>query len=192
MTTTATPELVDIAPAVGLAITGTGAPGGESDLAQPPHLAEHSFEYSTKVLYAVAGQVIGIAAGHGVGVPMPPLEGFWWVEDDRPPFEVPREEWHWRLFLPMPDTVDPAWVEQAKDRAPRSAARVALITVHEGGSVQVTHHGPYADEPRTLAAMDAFMRSEGLARRGLHHEIYLTDFRTTPPEQTRTMLHPRR
>lgn len=173
---TSTLELVDIGPATGLAVTGTGAPGGKSHMD------------STKVLYLVAGQVIGIAAQHGVDVPMPPLEGFWWVEDDRPPFEVPREEWHWRLFLPMPDGIDPAWVEQARDRAPRAAARVALVTVHEGSCVQAIHQGPYANEPLTLATMDEFMRAEGLARRGLHHEIYLTDFQTTPPEQARTML----
>jgi hypothetical protein len=173
---TSTLELVDIGPAVGLAVTGTGAPGGATHLD------------STKVLYQVAGQVIALAAEHGVDVPMPPLEGFWWVEDDRPPFEVPREGWHWRLFLRMPDGIDPAWVERARDRAPRAAARVALVTVHEGSCVQMIHDGPYADEPRTLAMMDAFMSESGLARRGLHHEIYLTDFATTPPEQARTVL----
>jgi len=171
-----TPELVDIDTVTGLSVTGVGAPGEESHVD------------NTKVLYQVAGAVIALAAEQGVPVSMPPLEGFWWVEDDRPPFEVPRQEWHWRLFLRMPDGIDPAWVEQARDRAPRLAARVALTTVHEGRCVQATHHGPYADEPRTLSTMDKFMAEAGLVRRGLHHEIYLTDFQVTPPELATTIL----
>ena len=36
--------------------------------------------------------------------------------------------------------------------------------------------------------MDGFLRSAGLAYAGLHHEIYLTDLTTTPPEHARTIL----
>jgi hypothetical protein len=79
----------------------------------------------------------------------------------------------------MPDILDPAWVEPG---------RVALVTVHEGRCVQAIHHGPYADEPRTLSTMDKLMAESGLVRRGLHHEIYLTDFRNTPPAQAKTIL----
>lgn len=168
-----TPELVELGSALGLAVSGRGAPGGKS------------YVDSVGALYAMAGQVLGAAP--------PPLEGRWWVEDDRPPFEVPREEWCWHLFLRVPDDLDPARVDQARARALaggalRAVNRVQLVTWHTGQCVQVTHHGPYADEPRTLATMDGFMREAGLVHAGPHHEIYLTDVNATPPELARTIL----
>ena len=109
------PELVELGTAVGLGVHGRGASGGPS------------YVDSTGALYAVAGQILGLAAQHGRPIPMPPLEGRWWVEEDRTLFEVPREEWCWHLFLRMPDDLDPAWVNQARERAlAGGAARVVI------------------------------------------------------------------
>ncbi|HEV2781014.1 MAG TPA: GyrI-like domain-containing protein [Actinophytocola sp.] len=164
-----TPEPVELGSAVGLSVTGRGEPGGAS------------YVDSVRALYAVAGQL----------GPPAPLEGRWWVEVDRPPFEVPREQWCWHLFLRVPEDIDPGAMEQARRRALAGAGptvnRVQLVTWHEGRCVQVMHHGPYADEPRTLATMDGFMRSAGLVHAGMHHEIYLTDV-NGPPAQARTIL----
>ncbi|HET9137774.1 GyrI-like domain-containing protein [Actinophytocola sp.] len=180
------PEQTEFGPVTGLSVTGSGEPGGTAYVA------------ALTALYAVAGQVLGLAAEHGrpmpdAWCPLPPLEGRWWVEDDRPALEVPRADWHWHLFLRLPDTADPAWAHQARERAlgagaPRTVARVQLVTVPGGRCVQAMHRGAFADEPRTLAAMDAFMTSAGLVRDGLHHEIYLTDPGHTPPEHARTIL----
>lgn len=168
-----TPELVELGSAAGLSVTGQGEPGGES------------YADSLAALYAMAGPLVAQA--------MPPLEGRWWVEEDRPPFEVPRQRWRWHLFLRMPDGLDPAGVEHTRARAlaggaPRSVNRVQLVNWHAGRCVQVMHHGSFADEPRTLAAMDGFLRSAGLTYAGQHHEIYLTDPGRTPPERARTIL----
>ncbi|MGJ6967401.1 hypothetical protein ACSDR0_36335 [Streptosporangium sp. G11] len=64
-------------------------------------------------------------------------------------------------------------------------ARVRLVTFTEG-----LRRGPYAEEPRTLARLDARMRDTGLVTftDGPHREIYLPDVRETDPERTRTML----
>jgi hypothetical protein len=40
---------------------------------------------SCQALYAVAGQVLALAAQAGAGFSMPVLEGRWWVEDERSP-----------------------------------------------------------------------------------------------------------
>jgi hypothetical protein len=173
------PELVEYGPVRGLGVTGQGAPGGPT------------YSESAGALYAVAEQLLRIAAQAGAGFPMPPLEGRWWVEDDRPPLEVPREEWRWHLFLRLPDTVEPSWVDQAREAALETvlaAPRVQLVTFAEGRCVQTLHAGPYADEPRTLGEMDRLMEREGLARNGLHHEIYLSDVHETDPERMRTIL----
>ncbi|MEV0660210.1 GyrI-like domain-containing protein [Actinomadura luteofluorescens] len=58
----------------------------------------------------------------------------------------------------------------------------------DGRCVQVLHRGPYADEPASLARMDALMEAEGLVRHGLHHEVYLSDPREEDPAKTRTTL----
>jgi hypothetical protein len=178
-TAAGSPELVEYGPVRGLGVTGQGAPGGPT------------YAGSAGALYAVAGQLLGIAAQAAAGFPMPPLEGRWWVEDDRPPLEVPREQWRWHLFLRLPDAVEPFWVDRAREAAlltERAAPRVQLVTFAEGRCVQALHAGPYADEPRTLGEMDRLMQREGLARHGLHHEIYLSDVRETDPERMRTIL----
>ncbi|MCG5219463.1 GyrI-like domain-containing protein [Streptosporangium soli] len=174
------PEEVEFGPVRGLSITGQGEPAG------PVHLT------SIAALYGVAGSLLGIAAGHGRMFEMPYLEGRWWVEDERPPFDVPREEWWWHLFLRLPDSAEAVWADEAREAAEHpAAARVQLVTFTEGLCVQALHSGPYAEEPKTLALMDAHMRDAGLVLNGLHHEIYLSDLRETDPEKMRTILrHP--
>ncbi|MGP8299978.1 GyrI-like domain-containing protein [Streptomyces inhibens] len=165
------PELAEFGPVRGLGVTGQGAPdGGE---------------------YGVCAQALYVVAG---ALPVPhaaPLEGRWWVEDPRPPLDVPRARWRWHLFLRLPDDLDPALADRAREAARPSGAavdRVQLVTFTEGRCVQMTHHGAYADEPASLARMDAYMAELGLVRAGLHHEIYLSDVRESDPARMRTIL----
>jgi hypothetical protein len=66
--------------------------------------------------------------------------------------------------------------------------RLRLERFREGLSIQIMHVGPYADEPATLAKMDAFAKEHGYVLTGRHHEIYLGDPRTARPENLRTVL----
>jgi hypothetical protein len=50
------------------------------------------------------------------------------------------------------------------------------------------HIGPYNQENKTIDQMLAFVKREGLACRGKHHEIYLSDPRRVPPDRLRTIL----
>src|SRR5688500_14656057 len=99
------PELVDFGPVHVLSVSGQGEPGGAV------------YGVSVQALYAVAGPLLGIAGGAGRGFPMPLLEGRWWVEAEGPPLEVPRTEWWWHLALRLPDDVEPAWIDQARETA---------------------------------------------------------------------------
>ncbi|WP_051467246.1 GyrI-like domain-containing protein [Actinomadura oligospora] len=150
------PELVELDAVRGLSVSGLGDPEG------PEYAA------AIEAVYAVAG---------AMGTPGAPLEARWWVEDERPPLEVPRAEWRWHLFLKASGEITAEQVERGRDAVrPKvaAAARVQLAEFAEGLSVQVLHHGGYADEPATLARMDAFMAERNLVPRGLHHEIYLS------------------
>jgi hypothetical protein len=162
------PELVEHGAVSGLAVTGFGEPGGVA------------YGESVAALYAVMG---------ALGAPMVPLEGRWWVEDERSPFDVPRDEWRWHLFLRLPDettSIDRAR-EEARSGVP-AAARVQHVTFTDGLCVQMLHHGAYSEEPTSLARMDALMDDKGLVTNGLHHEIYLSDPRETDPEKMHTIL----
>jgi hypothetical protein len=76
---------------------------------------------------------------------------------------------------------------QARGKAPE-AAQVKLETLREGRCVQMLHLGPYSDEPRTVAQMKAFAKAQGLALKGPHHEIYVSDPRRVAAEKLKTIL----
>jgi hypothetical protein len=57
------------------------------------------------------------------------------------------------------------------------------------------HLGSYDDEPATVALMDNYVEENGYANdlsdTRLHHEIYLSDPRKSPPEKWKTVIrHP--
>ena len=57
------------------------------------------------------------------------------------------------------------------------------------------HIGPYDDEPKSVALMDAFIQAQGyendFSHTRLHHEIYLSDARKVAPEKRKTVIrHP--
>jgi hypothetical protein len=179
-TASTTPELVQIGPVQVLGLEGRGEPGGTAHLE------------AIKVLYAVADGVRVLAAGSTTEFRIPPLEGLWWVEDDRPPLEVPREEWRWHLLLRIPETVEVDWVEHARETAGDKAGHAQLIRLSEGLCIQALHRGPYETEPETIARIDALMEEQKLTINGRHHEIYLTPVtEQPPPERIETILrHP--
>jgi hypothetical protein len=163
------PELVEHGPVRGLSVSGVGAPGG------PEHVT------ATQAIYQVAPRLLGEE--------LPPLEGRWWVEDDRPPLTVPRERWRWHLFLRLPEPVEAARVDEAREAAgTKIASRIQLAEFAEGSCVQVMHHGAFADEPRTLGRMAEFITAHGLEPNGLHHELYLTGLAENGGTGQRTIL----
>jgi len=182
------PVLVDAGPARYLAIEGHGEPGSEM--------------FATRVgaLYGVAFTIKMTRKLAGLGdYKVCHLEGLWWADKDGVDFlDVPRREWQWKLLIRTPDFVTAGDLRRAKEtlrdrgKAPE-AAEVKLARISEGRCVQMLHIGPYDAERETIAMMDAFAEEQGLVRKGLHHEIYLSDPRRVPPERLRTILrHPAR
>lgn len=122
-----------------------------------------------------------------------PLEGLWWADDMSRFATERREEWRWTMLIAQPPVVTPERVTEAtaaavrKGKAP-AAEGLRLEVLDEGDSVQVMHHGPYADEGPTIAALHTFIADADLVLRGKHHEVYLSDPRRAAPEKMRTII----
>jgi hypothetical protein len=183
------PELLNIGPAHYIAMTGKGDPSGAT------------FKSHIETLYPVAYAIKFASKASGKDFVVAKLEGLWWYDEtvyknirsSETPVNVPRSEWQYRLMIRMPGWIDAATVEQAKQlvkykKPELDVSYIEFFTLEEGLCVQCLHAGAYDREPETLKLMHDFMSDHGLDRNGLHHEIYLSDFRKTSPEKLRTIL----
>ena len=183
------PELLTIEQASFLSITGKGDPSGQ-DYADKLE-ALYSVAYTVKFRYKALDKDFVVAK----------LEGLWSFDTDRyqgftmdeAPLKIPRSEWNYRMLIRMPDFVTREQLEQAIDTVVSKkqiglAAHVEFYEMEEGKVVQMLHVGPFSDEPETLKQIQAFCEEHQLSKNGLHHEIYLSDFRKTPPEKLKTIL----
>ena len=183
------PELVDIAPAHFLSITGQGDPSGSE------------FATNIQALYTTAYTIKFNSKADGCDFKVPKLEGLWWYDETQfpnialadSPGKVPRSAWKYRLLLRMPDFVGKREIARGIQAAfvkqpSLPTENLEYFAMAEGTSVQMLHMGPFATELSTLIQIQEFMQTTRLVRNGLHHEIYLSDFRRTAPEKLRTIL----
>ena len=183
------PELIEIEPAQFLSISGKGDPSGQS------------FADNIGALYATAYTVKFICKDMGLDFVVAKLEGLWSFDEEKykglsitdASSKVPRSEWIYRIMIRMPEYVTPEQVATAVQNVVTKkqillAKEIELYKMSEGKSVQMLHVGPFSAEPETLEQMREFMTTRGLQRNGLHHEIYLSDFRKTAPDKLKTIL----
>ncbi|MBO9631813.1 MAG: GyrI-like domain-containing protein [Chitinophagaceae bacterium] len=188
-TARALPQLVDIEAAHFISITGKGDPSGEA------------FAASIQALYTAAYGIKFSYKDLGKDFVVSKLEGLWQFDAEKykgigmseAPAKIPRSEWEYRLLIRMPDFVERKIVEKAipgiadkKELA--DVKKVEWFDMNEGKCIQLLHVGPYSTEPESLAKIAAFSAEHGLQQNGLHHEIYLSDFRKTAPEKLKTIL----
>lgn len=185
----AKPELVEIEAAQFISITGKGDPSGDA------------FAASIQALYTAAYGIKFFYKEQGKDFVVSKLEGLWQFDLEKykgigmadAPAKIPRSEWEYRLLIRMPDFVSKQVVVKSlpeisikKENA--QVKQVEWYEMKEGKSVQMLHVGPFSTEPESLALMAQFMAEKGLAHNGLHHEIYLSDFRKTPDSKLKTIL----
>lgn len=175
------PEIVEFSEIPFLIIEGKGEPAGEV------------FTKAVEALYPLAYGVKNICKKQGKDFGVPKLEGLWWVDSDKPWYEVPREEWRWKLLIRMPDFVTSEIVEKAREEVFKKKGtelikEIKFEKIKEGKCVQILHIGPYLTEPESLAKMRKLMEQKNLIENGLHHEIYLSDPRKVAPEKMMTVL----
>ena len=188
------PELVTVPAANYIAVRGKG----------DPNEADGAYQRAIGVLYAVA-YTLKMSGRNGRAIEgffdyvVPPLEGFWRQDGVDGVDYTDKSGFYWTSVIRLPEFVtreDFAWaVETAAKKKKLDCSGAEFLTIEEGLCVQMLHVGSYDDEPAAVAAMDAFLKENGyvndFGETRLHHEIYLSDPRKTPPEKRRTVIrHP--
>ena len=192
----ARPVLIDVPEMTFLQVEGEGNPN-----TAPAYQAAIEALYGLSFTIKMSRKSGQAPAGYFEYV-IPPLEGFWWMEDEdgrqvEPDFQR-KERFHWISMIRQPEFVTDevlAWAKailrrKKTDLAALDGAR--LVTLREGLCCQMLHKGPYDDEPAAMAVMKAFMEEKGVTEDfesgRLHHEIYLSDPRRCKAENMRTVL----
>lgn len=122
-----------------------------------------------------------------------PLEGLWWIDGEATVDIDNKDNWSWTAMIMQPpfvtkDIIDESREDVKKKKNLNNLENVRLCELIEGLSVQIMHIGPYALEKPSIDKMYAFMKEEGLAFAGKHHEIYLSDPHKSAPEKLKTIL----
>ena len=137
----AKPELVDVPAMSFAAVAGSGDPNEEGGHYQRALGMLYAFSYTVKMSKKGTWQPEGY-----FDYVVPPLEGLWWAGAG---------------------AFDGASIADAKKKPELAealdAGELRLVRFAEGPCVQMLHVGPYDTEPETIAALSAFVASEGLA-----------------------------
>ncbi|OXA98093.1 hypothetical protein B0A75_15620 [Flavobacterium oncorhynchi] len=183
------PEILHIEKTNYISITGKGDPSGK--------------EFSEKIqaLYGTAYILKFMLKAVNNDFVVPKLEALWSFDTekyaaismDEAPLKIPRSEWNYRIMIRMPDFVSNKQIEDAIIIAVNKkqidlAKFIEFHEMAEGKVIQILHIGPFEDEPQTLKKIQKFSIENNLQQNGLHHEIYLSDFRKTAPEKLKTLL----
>jgi len=175
------PQMVEFSEIPYLTIEGRGEPAGKT------------FTEAVQVLCPFAYGIKGLCKKSGKDFAVAKLEGLWWVKSNKPALEVPRQEWYWKLLIRLPDFVtqeitEKAGAEVMKKKKVGLLKDIKFEKMTEGKCFQVLHIGPYATEQETIAEMRKVIEENNFIDNGLHHEIYLSDPRKTPPQKMKTIL----
>lgn len=188
------PEIVTVPSANYIAVRGKGDPNEAGGAYQQAIGVLYAVAYTLKMSDKTDYKIEGFFA-----YVVPPLEGFWWQADGSEMDYSDKSKFHWISALRLPEFVtreDFAWATQtAAKKKKLNCSAAEFLTVDEGLCVQMLHLGPFDDEPKTVARMDAYLLENGyvndLGGDRTHHEIYLSDARKVAPEKWKTVLrHP--
>lgn len=188
------PEIVTVPKANYIAVRGQGDPNEEGGAYKQAIGVLYSVAYTLKMSYKTDYRIKGFFE-----YVVPPLEGFWWMEDGGGSDYTKKEKFQWISVIRLPDFVtkeDFAWaVETASQKKKMDCSPAEFLTIEEGLCVQIMHLGAYDEEPATIAVMDEYLAENGyendMGGERRHHEIYLSDARRVAPEKWKTVIrHP--
>lgn len=188
------PEIINIPQFNFIAIRGKGNPNEENGMYQQAINALYAVAYTLKMSYKTDYKIEGFYE-----YVVPPLEGFWWQEDEKNIDYLHKEKFHWISVIRLPDFIskkDFDWaVERVSIKKKIDCSKVEFFTFEEGLCVQMMHHGSFDEEETTIEIMNQYLQEKGYRndfnKSRLHHEIYLSDARKVVSEKWKTVIrHP--
>ena len=183
------PMLTDVPEMQFVAVEGKGNPNDETG----------EYQKAIEVLYGIQYTIKMSKKGNNApegyfDYVVPPLEGFWWLDNNEPLSSKSR--YNWLSVIRLPEFVDEKvfeWAcEEVSKKKKTDTKKAKFLKIKEGLCVQCLHTGPYDDEPKTLKMMNDFIAKNGLqsdindTRR--HHEIYLSNPQKTEASKLKTVL----
>lgn len=187
-------EIVTVPKMNYIAVRGKGNPNEEGGAYQNAISVLYAVAYTLKMSYKTDYKIEGFFE-----YVVPPLEGFWWQEDNAGVDYTDKSKFNWISVIRLPDFVsqkDFDWaVETACKKKRLDCSSAEFLSIDEGLCVQMMHLGAFDDEPATVAIMDEYIKQNGytndMNKDRLHHEIYLSDARKVAPEKWKTVIrHP--
>lgn len=188
------PEIINIPSFNFIAVRGKGNPNEENGMYQQAISVLYAVAYTLKMSYKTDYKIEGFYE-----YVVPPLEGFWWQEDEKNVDYLNKEKFHWISVIRLPDFIskkDFDWaVEKASMKKKIDCSKVEFFTFEEGLCVQMMHYGSFDEEEATVEIMNQYLQEKGYRndfnKSRLHHEIYLSDARKVVPEKWKTVIrHP--
>lgn len=185
---TSKPDVVEMPARTFLALSGAGGPDNPE------------FTAAIGALYGIAYAVKFARKNAGGDFKVGPLVGVWSAKGiDVTAGEVPsRQAWRWTVQLDVPSDVTAAQIEQVVAMAVSKkggrlegsphAQQVILMSEPSCRFARILHVGPYTDEPRSFAAIQSMLDSQGLTREPWHAEVYLSDPGRTAQDKLKTVL----
>jgi hypothetical protein len=182
------PSIIDVPEISYVAVKGQGNPNDESGEYQKALEVMYGIQYTIKMSKK------GTPPEGYFDYVVPPLESFWWLDDSED--WTAKSKYNWIAVIRLPEFVSGKvfqWAcEEVTKKKKICTDKAYLLTMTEGLCVQCMHIGPYDDEPKTLALIDAFIDKNNFKKnitdKRLHHEIYLSDPRKTEPAKMKTIL----
>ena len=183
------PMLTDVPEMQFVAVEGKGNPNDETG----------EYQKAIEVLYGIQYTIKMSKKGNNApegyfDYVVPPLEGFWWLDNNE--HLSSKSRYNWLSVIRLPEFVDEKvfeWAcEEVTKKKKTDTKKAKFLKIKEGLCVQCLHTGPYDDEPKTLKMMNDFIAKNGLqsdindTRR--HHEIYLSNPQKTEASKLKTVL----
>ena len=188
------PSIIDVPAANYIAVRGKGDPNETDGAYQQAIGILYAVAYTLKMSYKTDYKINGFFE-----YVVPPLEGFWWQEGVSGVDYRNKSSFNWISVLRLPDFItkpDFEWAVAAAEKKKKiDCSSAEFLPIQEGLCVQILHTGSYDSEPESTALMDEYLIQNGyvndMASGRLHHEIYLSDPRKTPPDKRKTVIrHP--
>ncbi len=168
-----------------LALSGQSAP-------------EHSlFLSAIQAVYTLAYGVRFVTKAEGKVFTVPKMECYWYIgggpEVQHLFTQTPREAWHWRIVIRMPDFVRSTHFKQALDlakvrKSTLDFSKASLEYSEAGPFASILHIGSWDEEKPTVDLLHKYIEESGHRIYGYHREIYLSDPMRVEEAKKKTIL----